>query len=236
MRIKKKISIILLISVFIGILSSCERKVDTNGVNSSEDISILKYSQEEYIDEMVEKYGFSREELESVDVGKFINDYELRERDYSLDELRDILDSQGDMYVYDISSSIFEIFDLDGKRKITKDDEINCIGFYENVGTSVSYLVIDLDKQLYFKDNDPTSYEISSLKAMQLKDLHKESKIYNWELHTEGFELPTTGNYGWKLILGTTTGEVCVYTGWTGNGDVLPKNFNFMKVALSLGL
>lgn len=173
---------------------------------------------------MVETYGFSEEELEGLDLAKLIQDYQLRTRDYSAEEVRDILKAEGDMYVDDGTTALFSIFAIEG-RDLRDGDEVNRIGYYFNAGTLVQRLVIDIDDKAYYIDNA----EPHPLKGKQvefLKDLPHKYEISNWEKYTVGEEQPSTGHFSWKLVFGLTSGEYCVYDGYTKDMSHLPATFN----------
>ena len=63
---------------------------------------------------MMSAYGLSREELQGIDIEQLISDYELREREYTPEEIRMILADQGDMYAEDETTVLFRILSKEG--------------------------------------------------------------------------------------------------------------------------
>ena len=172
---------------------------------------------------MMDKYGFSEEELQGIDVEKLINDYQLYSREYTSDEIREILENEGDIYVDDGMTSLYSIFSSEG-RTINEDDEIEQIALYINSGTLVQRYIFDLEKGAYYVD-DTTRNDLSMSKIDELKQIHKKWNIPEWSQHTEGEEEPSTGNYSWKMVFKLNNGEYAVYDGYTKDMTHLPKHF-----------
>ncbi len=173
---------------------------------------------------MMENYGFSEEELEGLDVIKFVGDFELCTRDFSAEEVHDILSAQKDMYVDDGSTALYSILSKDG-RELRKDDSVNRMGLYLNNGTMRQQLVFEFEKDVYYVNNVKPR-PLTTQQSAQLRELLEDCKVFDWERHTEGEEEESTGSFSWKLVLQTSNGEYCTYDGYTCDGSNLPDTFN----------
>lgn len=214
---------ILLISFLcsFALLSGCT----SSAQNNSEEVTQMLVDDERSADLqfMLETYGFREEELEGIDLSRFIADFELRSREYSAEEVRDILNAQKTMYIDDGSTALYSIFSKDG-RELREDDDVNQMGLYLNQGTSLQQFIFDLENNVYYVDTvEPIP--LSSQQSVQLKELLREYKIYSWERHTQGEEERSTGSFGWKLVVRTVGGEYCTYDGYTQDGTHLPDSF-----------
>lgn len=173
---------------------------------------------------MMENYGFSEEELEGIDLIKFIEDFQLRTRDFSAEEVRDILKAQKDMYVDDGSTALYSILLKDG-RELREDDTVDCMGLYLNSGTMRRQMVFDFEKDVFYI-NGTEPYSLTQEQSDQLKELLITCRIFDWERHTEGEEEESTGSFSWKLVLKATSGEYCTYDGYTRDRSHLPDSFD----------
>ena len=180
---------------------------------------------------MVNTYGFSEEELQGIDVWQLIHDYELLERQYTPEEIRMILEDQGDMYVEDEATILFRIFSRDGGPLKEGQTDIVRIGFYENAGTLVERSIFDLENKVFYVDG-PEPHAMSEAQAEELKQLPGRWNIPAWDVHTEGKEAPSTGNYGWKLVFELSDGAFAVYDGFTGDMTHLPEHFEEVRDTL----
>ena len=150
--------------------------------------------------------------------------YQLRDREYTPEEVRMILADQGDMYAEDETTVLFRILSKEGGPLKDGQADIVRIGFYENAGTLVERSVFDLENRVFYVDG-PEPHPMSEAQAEELKQLPGRWGIPAWDVHTEGKEAPNTGNYGWKLIFELSNGEYAVYDGFTGDMSHLPKHF-----------
>lgn len=173
---------------------------------------------------MIENYGFSEEELEGVDVIKFVEDFELRVRDFSAEEVRDILSAQKDMYVDDGTTVLYSIFSKDG-HELREADVVNRMGLYLNNGTMNQRLIFDFEENVYYINN-AEPYSLTQQQSDQLRELPKVCKIFEWDRHTEGDEEESTGNFKWELVFQIASGDYCTYDGYTQDGSNLPDTFN----------
>ena len=180
---------------------------------------------------MMSAYGLSREELQGIDVEQLISDYQLRDREYTPEEVRMILADQGDMYAEDETTVLFRILSKEGGPLKDGQADIVRIGFYENAGTLVERSVFDLENRVFYVDG-PEPHPMSEAQAEELKQLPGRWGIPAWDVHTEGKEAPNTGNYGWKLIFELSNGEYAVYDGFTGDMSHLPEHFEEVRDTL----
>ena len=116
---------------------------------------------------MMSAYGLSREELQGIDVEQLISDYELREREYTPEEIRMILADQGDMYAEDETTVLFRILSKEGGPLKNGQADIVRIGFYENAGTLVERSVFDLKNRVFYVDG-PEPHPMSEAQAEEL--------------------------------------------------------------------
>ena len=181
---------------------------------------------------MTENYGLSKDELEGLDLVRFIGDYQLRTRRYTPAEIRRLLLDEGDMYAASEETRLFYLFTAEGGALTETDCEIERIGFYLNSGTSVQRIVCDLVDGKYYVDN-AQPHALSAGQVERLKQLPSEYGIFEWKRHTEGEEKPSTGNFSWKLVFQLPKGEYAVYDGYTKNMTHLPPHFAEVRNALS---
>lgn len=198
-----------------------------NRLEGEEKMKISDVKENDNVKFMTETYGFSEEELYGIDLEKLISDYELRTRDYTAEEIREILDSESDMYLDDGMTQVLSIFSKTG-RKLKKDDQIQSIGFYLNSGTLKRFRVFDLENQVYYVDS-AEERNLSQEQAETLRALPEKWDLYSWESHYEGREEESTGNYSWKLVFKVSEDEFCVYDGYTKDMSHLPENFEEVK-------
>lgn len=219
-----KIFALLSILCLIVPLSGCTGGT-SNLMEEVDQMSIFDYDERSTgLQFMMEAYGFNEEELEGVDVIKFIEDFQLRTRDFSAKEVRDILNAQRDMYVDDGSTALYGILSKEG-RELREEDTVNRMGLYLNSGTMWQQLVFDFEQDVYYI-NSTEPHSLTREQSTQLLELLRICSVSTWERHTEGDEDESTGNFRWRLVLQTVSGEYCAYDGYTGDGSNLPEHFN----------
>ena len=204
----------------------------TNGTNNKEvnQMSTGANNVDKNVQFMIENYGFSQEELHGLDLEKFINDYQLRSRDYSADEVRKILLDEGDMYADDGTTALHSIFSATGET-LKPGEEVGRIAFYVNSGTLVQREIFDIENGLFYVD-DANPHAMSAEAVELLRNLPAKYNIPSWESHCEGEEEPSTGHFVWKLIFELSNGEFRVYDGYTKDMSHLPETFSEVYQAL----
>ena len=210
--------------LLIGMLTGCGTDQKKNEEGSAVTTTIQK---EDNMNFMKETYGFTEDELKGIDIEKLIQHYQLRSRDYTAEEIREILRDEGDMYMDDGSSEIFYLLSVEG-RTLTEEDEICRIGFYCNSGTFVQKSVFDLENHAVYVDT-PDPRDLTDIEVDSLKDIAHRWEISSWKQRTEGKELPSTGNYAWRLSFQLTNGEFAVYSGYTQDMTNLPEHFENVR-------
>lgn len=175
-------------------------------------------------------YGLSDEELLGLDCIAFVKDYELRERDFSAEEVREIISDMKEFYPDDHTSAVFSILDKEGKT-LTAGAQVRKIAYYMNKGTLVQRFVADLDEQVCYID-DAVPHELDPDRIEKLKALPDKWNLFSWDSHTEGEEVPSTGNFDWKLVFELEDGSCAVYDGYTRDSSHLPDHFTEFETEL----
>ena len=193
-------------------------------VKANEVDDMTAYTHEENLQYMTETYDLTREELDGVDIDRFIEDYGLREEDYSSDEIREILAEEGDLYIDAGSTALYSLLREEEGGAADPEQEIRRIGFFYNEGTLNQRIIIDLEKEVYYL-NDTHENPLSDVKAVELRKLIATYHLDEWKNHYEGEEGFSTGSLVWKLVLVMENGQKAVFGGRTGDMTHLPENF-----------
>lgn len=185
---------------------------------------------------MIEKYGFTAEELMGLDVEKIIEDYNLDTMDYSADEVRQIIEDEKDYYRIEPEDDIFSLIGNTGEipagADLTADSDIVKIAFYENPGSLQRRMLFDLENKVYFVD-DALPYEMSEEKVNILKNIAADTDLPNWQhSYKRDDEKETTGSYRWKMVFLLRDGTQCAYGGYTADMTTLPENYSAVKEIL----
>lgn len=225
----KKNKICILLSLFLCMsLNGCKVisiKNEGEEVKDKNEIVTQKSDQSvEDIQFMIDSYGFTKEELEGVDVTKLIQDYELKVRTFTNEEVREIIESQAKYYIDDGKTKLFRIFDTLAEGSIKAGDHFNKIAMVYNEGTFQQNIIFDLVENKWYLD-DATLHELSAKQKEMVEKLPEKYEIYNWENNYSGEEEESTGSLYWKLIFEKQDGSLCAYTGYTQDGTHLPPNY-----------
>ena len=210
------------VTVVAFILSGCY-----NSAYQYDEVIVMSTKESQYEDNlqfMMNTYGFDYEELQGVDLEKFINDYELRTRAFSSERVHKILLNERDMYVDDGTTALFAIFKAEGGG-VSDAGDINRIGFYCNTGTLVQQVVFNLEKGEFYVD-DANPHSLTQEQVSLLTGLVAKWNVASWDSHYEGEEEPSTGNFRWKLVFEHSNGEYSVYDGYTQDMSHLPETFS----------
>ena len=193
---------------------------------------------------MIEKYGFTVEELLGLDVEALIADYRLDSEDYTKEEIAEIIEDQREYYLLNPADEIFSILgNPDDVPAISSDlpenADIAKIAMYINSGSLQRRVLFDLEDELYYV-NDGTPYVLEPEEADKLKAVLKEAGVSSWEhVYEKDGEPETTGSLGWKLVIVLKDQTECVYGGYTRDMSNLPDGFDqvdtvFSEIAKSL--
>ena len=180
---------------------------------------------------MAEKYGLTAEELMGIDVERLIEDYQLDRMDYSAQEVREILEEQGDFYQLQLEDDIYALLGNTGDipstgTDLTPDADIVKIAFYENPGSLQKRMLFDLEDCVGFID-DTVPFELSADQVSTLKKTAVDTEISSWQHKYEGGdEKETTGSYAWKMVFLLRDGRQCIYGGYTQDMTGLPEDYN----------
>ncbi|MBE5998203.1 MAG: hypothetical protein E7239_10765 [Sarcina sp.] len=180
---------------------------------------------------MAEQYGLTAEELMGIDVERLIEDYQLDRMDYSAQEVREILEEQGDSYQLQLEDDIYALLgninDIPASgTDLTPDADIVKIAFYENPGSLQRRMLFDLEDCLGFLD-DAVPFELSAEQVGSLKQIAADAKISSWQhKYARSDEKETTGSYAWKMVFLLSDGRQCIYGGYTQDMTGLPADYN----------
>lgn len=220
----------LIVIVIISILSIGYQKNQmrqNEKANASiivEEIGMMRNEYQNDIDFMIEKYGFTEEDLENFDVSSFVGDYQLRMRNYSKEDIQRIMKKNEDVYYNDGTAWIYTLLDLEEGGKIQDDVNIIRIGYYRNMGSLLEKAVFDLDEKLLYL-NEETVTCLTDEQTKLLKNLPSRYNIAHWKNYYEGQEEKSTGSFRWRLVFEAEDGSSYVYGGYTGDMTYIPDNF-----------
>lgn len=224
MNVKKEYLFAIVILIML-IICGCIEKEDMPSKKSEAVLSEEKAMNAEEVKKfMIDNYNLSEDELDGVDVVRFANDYQIFSRNYSPDEIREILVEEADSYQDDGTTTLYSILEETSNNKVTKDTQITCIAYLYNEGTFYQRGVYDLSKEIYYM-NDAKPHVMDTNHKKTLDSLIDEYEISRWELDYRGEEEPTTGSLEWKVVFVDSKGSKYVYSGYTQDGTHLPDNF-----------
>lgn len=208
--------------------------VDTASKTIEEEILTMK-SYQEVVQYMINSYGLDKEELYAIDVLKFAKDYEIYERTYTPEEMRELLEDVKIYYEDDGTTALFSIFDCPDNGGLDYGVQINRIGYYRNKGTLIERIICDLRQKEVCVDI-ATPFALTEEQTSILEQLPFKYDIPSWENHYEGEEVENTGSFRWKLVFECDNGNLCAYGGYTSDGSHLPEHFvevedTLMKIA-----
>lgn len=225
-----KTAVICITAVMILAMTGC---TDTAGSNSDNtegvnDMPAYTVDYNENLKFMMDTYGLSEEELAGLDLARLIEDYRLREEDYTADEIREIIIEEGDMYQDDGTTELYYILDTEAAGGLPDDAVITTVGFYLNSGTAVDRYVFDINgRKVYI--NGPDACAMDDSDAQALAEMAGKYGVSGWDAHTSGEEEPSTGNYAWKLVFRTEDGKCYAYDGYTQDMTHLPENYDEVR-------
>lgn len=179
---------------------------------------------------MVEKYGFTVEELLGLDVEALIEDYQLDSESYTKEEIAEILEDQREYYLLDPADEIFSLLGNTDEvpergADLPENADIVKVAMYLNPGSLQKKVLFDLEENLYYVD-DGTPYILEPEDADRIKDVIKEAGVSTWEHKYENKDEPeTTGSFGWKLVILLRDQIQCTYGGYTRDMNNLPDGF-----------
>lgn len=182
------------------------------------------YSREENRQFLMDQYGFTADQLEGIDLTRFIADYQLRTRDYPAEKVQGFLRRNRDIYQDDGTTELYALLDTAEEGGLPEGAAVQRIGYYRNVGALRQRMVFDLANGVYYLD-DATSHPLTTEQTGLLKGTADRWGVPGWEAYCQGEEQPTTGSFRWRLVFELEDGSRCAYGGYTGDMSHLPANF-----------
>ncbi len=235
----KRIILLLFLAASLLLLCGCgevpasaasEEASETEYLEGALNMNGYEEKQQQELAFLMETYGLQKEELEGIDVARFVEDYRLREFDYSPEEIRELLAEQGDMYKADPADEIYWMLSQEGGTWREGAVPVR-IGFALNVGTYPMRAVFDLGGGVvYYQDAVPHTLTAEQLRT--LEELPDRGSVSSWTQWTAGEEAPSTGSYAWRLVLQDETGALSVYAGYTQDMSNLPEGYAFVSETL----
>ena len=188
--------VFILGTISIGLLCSCQ-SVENKGDVQRGQVQV-KIEEDAELKWRMNTYGFTKEELEGVDLIKFIKEFDLYNSELSSWEVRELLDALRDQYVDDGFSKLFQIFDAQPGGRLKKEDQIKKVAFEYNQGTFRQSLIFDLENNVWYVDNI-TAHTLTTEQKAVITGLAEKCDIYSWENEYRGRERDCTGSLYWKL-------------------------------------
>ena len=228
MRKDKMFLIIGMMSI--GVLCSCQSIQAEN----KEEVPMVqgKLDEDAELKWMMDTYGFTKEELEGVDLIKFIKRFDLYHSNMTSDEVKSLLNSLRDKYVDDGSSKLFHIFDTQPGGKLKKEDVIKKVAFVYNQGTFQQNFIFDLENNVWYVD-DATPHTLTAEQKATITGLAEKCDVYSWDNEYKGKERDSTGSLYWKLAFVLADDSLCVYSGYTQDGSHLPATYGDVLEAVT---
>lgn len=202
--------------------SGCQHSGITGSSNEVVSMATTSRMQED-IQYLEEQYGFTSEELAGLDVSKFVEDYEIRTRDYEPAQVRKILELQRDIYEEDSTEAVFYLLREEG-RTLQDGDVPVLIGVSLNLGTGMTRYLYDLENAVWYW-NSAEAHPMSSEAAESLRTLPERRNMSSWKAYTRGERNSGTGSIGWKMVFQMENGDNVVYEGFAQDESGLPEGF-----------
>ena len=173
---------------------------------------------------MMETFGFTEEDLEGVDLIRFIEDYELREREWEAETVRQILESQRYMYVDDGTTAIYSIFSKSGGT-LEEGDIITKFAIEADRGNKEERTVMDLASGKYYS-GDATARSLSDEQIQKIKELVEKYGVSEWKQNfsEEEPDADSTYSFSWLFVIETEDGKYCAYNGYCSKPDSIPDH------------
>lgn len=220
---QKKVRFVLtMVLVAIGLYGCQSRNINIG--NRVENMSSENRQYQDDMAFMIEHYGISEEALQDIDLNQFMEDYQLKIRDYTTEEILEILSEEGDIYLIDDNKRLFAILQEEEGGTLEENTEIQCIGYYRNEGTRIQKAIFDLEKKTFYVDGVNANI-LTNEQFETLKELPSKYEIAKWNNYYECDEQESTGSFRWKLVFVLENGQTCVYGGYTGDMSNLPESF-----------
>lgn len=187
---------------------------------------------------MIEKYGFTVEELLGLDVEALIEDYHLDTEEYTKEEVAEIIGDQREYYLLDPADEAFSLLGNTNEVNANSADlpenaDIAKIAIYINSGSLQKRIMFDLEDDLYYVD-DGTPYVLEAEQIEIIKAGLKEAGVSTWDHYYENSgEQETTGSLRWKLVILLRDGTECAYGGYTKDMSTLPDNYDKLEKAFN---
>lgn len=182
---------------------------------------------------MINKYGFSEEEIEGYDVRAYLQYMKLdRPVSHSIHDdppieiVRDDFNLMKEDYLIGGYNSIFGFLGTSPSEPISTTDKFVKVGIKLNIGESPDeQYVYDLTNKVYYHD-DVEPMEMSDSRVERISNIVKECNITSWDVHTvvdddEG----STGSYGWSIVFELENGTDIAYKGFVQYEEDLFPDF-----------
>ena len=226
----KKMLIIICAIIFLT-SCACSHKDEKKTLDTNKSLPTYVQNKKEDLDFMLSKFGIDSEELKDINVSLLINNYDLRNTQYTSDEVRNIISDNGEIYKNTSMESLYSIFSVVGS-KLKEEDKVLDIAYELNIGTLVKRVIFDMEHQVFYV-NDINSHSLSDEQLVILNNIPKKYGIYNWKLKYVDTDTSSTGNYAWKFIFYTSNDNYSTYSGFSSGGtEKFPVGFDDMRKEL----
>lgn len=196
---------------------------------------VERLTDEEAIQFMIEKYGFTESEMEGYDIASFVYELEINSSDNDLpvEYIHHTFDLQKGDYLIGGYNDIFGFLSTKPTRALAANDKIVKIGLRMNAGSGPEerYVYNLTDKVAYY--NDLTPVEMSDDHIRLVRGVVDECDILNWELSSvKDDDENSTGSYGWNIAFELEDGNVIAYHGYVQDPDDLSSEFRLARSIL----
>ena len=175
--------------------------------------------------EILMKNGITEEEMEGLDVIRLVKDYEIDQRDYTTEEIREIIADEIEFYHDSKETALYSVLEEQGNANLEEDAVIAAVAYEYNNGSYYERGYIDLAEGYVCADTADKK-DLAPEFAEKILEMVSKYEIFKWKHDYRGEEPKSTGSLGWKIVFRTRDNTYYVYGGFTSDGSHLPDHYD----------